>query len=244
MRYVGDHVAFVVAETKEQAKAAAELVHGRLWRAAGSGRRGGDAKDRSGAGFTTPRPNNTVFQWALGDKAATDSAFARAGHVTQMNIVNNRLIPNAIEPRAAIGSYDSAGDHFTLYTTSQNPHVARLVISAFVGIAPENRLRVIAPDVGGGFGSKIFIYAEEVVCLWASKRIGGRPVKWTAERTESFQADAHGRDHVTEAEMAMDERGKIIGAAGQDHRQYGRIPLNIRKLRADLSLRHAPIGPV
>jgi carbon-monoxide dehydrogenase large subunit len=128
-----------------------------------------------------------------------------------MNIVNNRLIPNAIEPRAAIGSYDSAGDHYTLYTTSQNPHLARLVISAFVGIAPENRLRVVAPDVGGGFGSKIFIYAEEVVCLWASKRIGGRPVKWTAERTESFQADAHGRDHVTEAEMAMDERGKIIG---------------------------------
>jgi carbon-monoxide dehydrogenase large subunit len=156
-------------------------------------------------------PNNTVFEWALGDKAAVDNAFVRAGHVTKMNIVNNRLIPNAIEPRAAIGSYDSAGDHYTLYTTSQNPHLARLVISAFVGIAPENRLRVVAPDVGGGFGSKIFIYAEEVVCLWASKRIGGRPVKWTAERTESFQADAHGRDHVTEAEMAMDERGKIIG---------------------------------
>ena len=87
--------------------------------------------------------------------------------------LNNRLIPNAIEPRAAIGSYDPAEDHFTLYTTSQNPHVARLVISAFVGMAPEHKLRVIAPDVGGGFGSKIFIYAEEVVCLWASKQVGG-----------------------------------------------------------------------
>ena len=115
-----------------------------------------------------------------------------------------------MEPRAAIGSYDTGDDHYTLYTTSQNPHVARLVISAFHGLAPEHKLRVIAPDVGGGFGSKIFIYAEEVVCLWASKRVGGRPVKWTAERTESFLADAHGRDHVTHAELAMDKDGKIL----------------------------------
>ncbi len=115
-----------------------------------------------------------------------------------------------MEPRAAIGSYDTGDDHYTLYTTSQNPHVARLVISAFHGLAPEHKLRVIAPDVGGGFGSKIFIYAEEVVCLWASKRVGGRPVKWTAERAESFLADAHGRDHVTHAELAMDKDGKIL----------------------------------
>ncbi len=116
-----------------------------------------------------------------------------------------------MEPRAAIGSYDTGSDHYTLYTTSQNPHVARLVISAFHGLAPEHKLRVIAPDVGGGFGSKIFIYAEEVACVWASKKIGGRPIKWTAERSESFLADAHGRDHVTHAELATDASGRITG---------------------------------
>ena len=209
VRYVGDHVAIVVGKTKAQAKAAAELVrvnYGELPAVVDVA-----AAQKSRPPIHDVAPDNTVFDWSLGDKAATDSAFARARHVTKMKMVNNRLIPNAIEPRAAIGSYDAASDHFTLYTTSQNPHVARLVISAFVGIAPENKLRVVAPDVGGGFGSKIFIYAEEVVCLWASKRIGGRPVRWTAERTESFQADAHGRDHVTEAELAMDENGKILG---------------------------------
>ena len=113
-----------------------------------------------------------------------------------------------MEPRAAVGDWDSGTDSFTLYTTSQNPHVARLVLSAFIGIAPEHKLRVIAPDVGGGFGSKIFIYAEETVCVWAAKKVG-RPVKWTAERTEAFLSDAHGRDHVTHAELATDASGKM-----------------------------------
>ena len=209
VRYVGDHVAMVIAETKEQAKAAAELVvvnYSELPAVV-------NVKDaqRSGAPQVHEvAPDNTVFQWALGDKEQTDQAFQRAKHVTRLDLVNNRLVPNAIEPRAAIGWYESGDERFTLYTTSQNPHVARLVISAFVGIAPEHKLRVIAPDVGGGFGSKIFIYAEEVACLWASKRIGGRPVKWTAERTESFQSDAHGRDHASHAELALDEQGKIL----------------------------------
>src|SRR5206468_119888 len=150
------------------------------------------------------------YEWHLGDKQATDAAFASAKHVAQVDIVNNRLVPNAIEPRAAIGEYDPGSDSFTLWTTSQNPHVARLVISAFVGIAPEHKLRVIAPDVGGGFGSKIFIYPEEVVALWASRRIG-RPVKWVADRSEAFLSDAHGRDHVTHAEMAFDAESKITG---------------------------------
>jgi carbon-monoxide dehydrogenase large subunit len=114
-----------------------------------------------------------------------------------------------MEPRAAIGEYDAGDDAFTLYVTSQNPHVARLVLSAFVGLAPEHKLRVIAPDVGGGFGSKIFIYAEEVVCLWASRRLK-RPVKWTGDRTEAFLADAHGRDHVTHAELALDADSRIL----------------------------------
>jgi carbon-monoxide dehydrogenase large subunit len=129
--------------------------------------------------------------------------------VTKLDLTNNRLVPNPMEPRAAIGEYDAGDEAFTLYTTSQNPHVARLVLSAFIGIAPEHKLRVIAPDVGGGFGSKIFIYAEETVCVWAAKKVG-RPVKWTSDRTEAFLCDAHGRDHVTHAEMALGEDGKIL----------------------------------
>ncbi|CAN5131635.1 xanthine dehydrogenase family protein molybdopterin-binding subunit [soil metagenome] len=208
VRYVGDHVALIVAETKDQAKAAAELVdveYDVLPHVVDLA-----SAQKSGVQIHEVAPDNTIFDWTLGDEAATNAAFAKAKHVTTLNIVNNRLIPNAMEPRAAIGSYDTGEEHFTLYTTSQNPHVARLVISAFHGVAPEHKLRVIAPDVGGGFGSKIFIYAEEVTCLWASKKIGGRPVKWTGERTESFLADAHGRDHVTKAELAMDADGKIL----------------------------------
>jgi carbon-monoxide dehydrogenase large subunit len=208
VRYVGDHVAVVVAETKEQAKAAAALVDV-SYKELPHNVDAAKAKSAKGQVHEVA-PNNLVFNWSLGDEGAVDAAFKGAAHVTKLDLVNNRLIPNAMEPRAAIGSYDTGDDHYTLYTTSQNPHVARLVISAFHGLAPEHKLRVIAPDVGGGFGSKIFIYAEEVVCLWASKRIGGRPIKWTAERTESFLADAHGRDHVTHAELAMNKDGKIL----------------------------------
>ncbi len=155
-------------------------------------------------------PDNRSYQWELGDKAATDEAFARAAHVTKLDITNNRLIPNALEPRAALGVHDLANESFTIYTTSQNPHLARLVLSAFVKLAPEHKLRIIAPDVGGGFGSKIFIYPEETTVAWASRRIG-RPVKWTAERSESFLSDAHGRDHSTHAELALDDKGRFLG---------------------------------
>ena len=139
-----------------------------------------------------------------------------------MHIVNNRLVPNAMEPRAALGHYDKAEDHYTCWTTSQNPHVARLVMSAFYNVAPENKLRVIAPDVGGGFGSKIYIYPEEIVCLWASKKTGV-PVKWVADRTESFLTDAHGRDHVTEVRDGV-RQGQ------QDHRAEGRHDRQFRRL--------------
>ena len=155
-------------------------------------------------------PGNLCYDWEIGEKADTDAAFDAAAHITSMEIVNNRLIPNAVEPRAAIGEYQPGSESFTLYTTSQNPHVARLVLSAFNQVAPEHKLRVVAPDVGGGFGSKIFIYAEETVCLWASRKVN-RPVKWTAARSESFQSDAHGRDHVTKAELALDANGKFTG---------------------------------
>ena len=154
-------------------------------------------------------PANRSYLWELGDKAATDAAFARAAHVTKLDITNNRLIPNAIEPRAAIGVYEKGTESFTLYTTSQNPHLARLVLSAFVKLAPEHKLRIVAPDVGGGFGSKIFIYPEETAVAWAARRLG-RAVKWTSDRSEAFLADAHGRDHVTHAELALDAAGHFL----------------------------------
>ena len=207
VRYVGDHVAVVIAETKAQARDAAELVDV-VYDVHDAAADLATAQQSGQAQVHAEAPNNTVYQWHLGDKAATDAAFAAAAHVTKLEILNNRLIPNAMEPRAAIGEFDRGTGTYTLFTTSQNPHVARLVLSAFIGIAPENKLRVIAPDVGGGFGSKIFIYAEEVVCTWAAKKVG-RPVKWVADRTESFLADAHGRDHLTTAEAAIDATGKI-----------------------------------
>ncbi|WP_349371921.1 xanthine dehydrogenase family protein molybdopterin-binding subunit [Salinarimonas sp.] len=208
VRYVGDHVAVVVAETLAQARDAAEAVsvdYEPLPAIVETGKAKG-----AGVVVHDEAPDNVVYEWHLGDKDATEAAFARASHVTRLDLTNNRLVPNPIETRAAIGEYDAGTGGYTLYTTSQNPHVARLVLSAFIGIAPEHQLRVIAPDVGGGFGSKIFIYAEETVCVWAAKKVG-RPVKWTSDRTEAFLSDAHGRDHVTHAEMAVDENGKIIG---------------------------------
>ena len=140
--------------------------------------------------------------------------------MVSLDITNNRLVPNAMEPRAAIAEYNEAEEHFTLYTTSQNPHVARLVLSAFYNIAPEHKLRVVAPDVGGGFGSKIFIYPEEMVALWASKKVR-RPVKWTGDRSEAFLTDAHGRDHLTKAEMAFDKDNKITGLRVKTYANLG-----------------------
>ncbi len=209
VRYVGDHVAVVVAETLAQAKNAAELVDVdyEVLDACAS------PEGAQAAGAPLVHDDiaaNTVYNWSIGDEDATSAAFDGAAHVTTLDIVNNRLIPNAMEPRAAIGAYDRGSESYTLYTTSQNPHVARLVLSAFVQIAPEHKLRVIAPDVGGGFGSKIFIYAEETVCVWVAKKVG-RPVKWTGDRSEAFLADAHGRDHVTRAELALDADGKMLG---------------------------------
>ncbi|MDB5509829.1 MAG: xanthine dehydrogenase family protein molybdopterin-binding subunit, partial [Hyphomicrobiales bacterium] len=209
VRYVGDHVAVVIAETLAQAKDAIEkiVVDYRVLPAVVAT---ADALRPGAPVVHEVAPDNAVYRWAIGNEAETKAAFAKAVHVTKIDLVNNRLVPNPMEPRAAVGDYDSGQDAFTLYTTSQNPHVARLVLSAFIGIAPEHKLRVIAPDVGGGFGSKIFIYAEETVCVWAAKKVG-RPVKWTSDRTEAFLADAHGRDHVTHAEMALDDKGRILG---------------------------------
>src|SRR5262245_16875785 len=209
VNYVGDAVAVVIAETLSHAKDAAEKVKVdyQLLPAVTDPAK---AQGQGAPQIHEVAARNTIYQWHLGDAKAVEAAFGSAKHITKLDLINNRLVPNAIEPRAAIGEYDAGSDSLTLWNTTQNPHVARLVMAAFVGLAPENKLRVIAPDVGGGFGSKIFIYPEEVVCLWAARKIG-RPVKWVAERSEAFLTDAHGRDHVTHAEMAFDADGKVTG---------------------------------
>jgi len=207
VNYVGEPYAVVIADTAQLAKTAAEQVVVEFNELPA-------VIDLASAATAEPIfdniPGNRAYDWALGDKEATDAAFAEAAHVTEISLSNNRLIPNAMEPRAAVGVFDAGTGDSTLYTTSQNPHLARLILSAFVQVAPEHKLRLIAPDVGGGFGSKIFIYPEETTCVWAARRVG-RPVKWTAERSESFLSDAHGRDHLTTAQLATDSAGNFLG---------------------------------
>ncbi len=209
VRHVGDPIAVVIAETKQQARDAAELIEI-------------DYQDLPSVSSTVDAiapgapevhdgvAGNLCYDWHIGDKAVVDAVFAGAAHVVRLDLVNNRLVPNAMEPRAAIGEWDTSSGDYTLYTTSQNPHVIRLLMGAFVLHIPENKLRVVAPDVGGGFGSKIYHYAEEAIVTWASAKVR-RPIKWTADRTESFMSDAHGRDHVSTAEMAVDKDGKFLG---------------------------------
>jgi carbon-monoxide dehydrogenase large subunit len=205
--YVGDQVALVVAETAAQAKAAAHLIDVEYEILPAVVDTGTAAEHKTAVHDIAP--DNVCYTWGIGDKAAVDAAFAKAAHVTTLDIVNNRLIPNAIEPRAANAAYNKGDDAYTLYVANQNPHVERLLMTAFVLGLPEHKVRVVAPDVGGGFGSKIFLYAEETALVWASKRVG-RPIKWTAERSEAFLTDAHGRDHVTQAELALDKDGKFL----------------------------------
>ena len=207
VRYVGDRVALVVAETQAQAKAAAALIEVdyEVLDAVVDAAEAGTAK----ATVHDEAPGNECYTWTIGDGEGTDAAIQGAAHVTRLSFRNNRLIPNAIEPRAANASWNAATDEYTLYVANQNPHVERLLMCAFVLGIPEHKMRVVAPDVGGGFGSKIFLYGEETALVWASKQVG-RPIKWTAERAESFLSDAHGRDHVSVAELAMDKDGKFL----------------------------------
>ena len=208
VRHVGDQVAVVIAETQAQARDAAELIEV-TYQPKPAIVDLAKALDAGAPQVHADVPGNLCYDWELGDAAAVAAAFAKADHVTKLDLVNNRLIPNAMEPRAALGDYDRGSDMLTCHSTSQNPHVLRLILCAFILGLPEHKVRVIAPDVGGGFGSKIFCYAEEVVCCWASRKLK-RPVKWTAERSEAFLTDCHGRDHVTHAELAMDKNGKFL----------------------------------
>ncbi len=208
-RHVGDPVAVVIADSQAAAVDAAEKVKVD-WEPLPSV----TATDKAVQGGAPPihadAPGNVAFKWEIGDRAATDAAFKGAAVTVKKRIVNQRLVANAMEPRACVARHDEATGELTLWVTSQNPHVHRLLMCAFVLGIPEHKVRVIAPDVGGGFGSKIFLYNEEVVCSWVSRRLK-RPVRWTSTRREAYLTDAHGRDHVTHAELALTRDGKILG---------------------------------
>ncbi len=208
VNYVGDHIAVVIAESLAEARDAAELVevdYGVLPAVTDTATAADDGQQQ----IHEVAPNNMCFNWPFGDKAAVDAVFETAHKTSTLDLLNNRMVTNPMEPRAAIGEYNTGTEEITLHLTTQNPHVHRLVLSAFNQLAPEHKLRVVGPDVGGGFGAKIFVYAEELVVGWACRKVN-RPIKWTADRTEAFLSDAHGRDHVSTAEMAMDENGKFL----------------------------------
>ncbi|MEO0894817.1 MAG: xanthine dehydrogenase family protein molybdopterin-binding subunit [Bacteroidota bacterium] len=209
VRHVGDGVAMIIATSREIARDAADLVevdydeHDAVANPA-------DAVKPGAPLVHEDAPNNLAFDWEIGDKEKTDAAMSGAAHITRLDFVNQRVVPNAMEPRAAIGDYDDSKDHYTLYTSSQNPHLTRLLMCAFVLGLPEHKVRVVSPDVGGGFGSKIFHYTEEALVVWASRQLNV-PVKWTSDRSEAFLTDAHGRDHVTTAELGLDADGNFVG---------------------------------
>ena len=219
-RHVGDGVAIVIAESKEEATEAAQAIHVEYeelpcvvdaYKAV-----------QPGAPLVHDDvPANTSFDWALGNPLEeVNAALSASAHVTTLEFVNQRMVPNAIEPRSYNSSYDPSTEKYTLYTSSQNPHLIRLLMCAFVLGIPEHKVRVVSPDVGGGFGSKIFHYAEEALLTWCSGKIG-RPIKWTAERSESFVTDAHGRDHVTKAEMGFDKNGMITALRVKTYANLG-----------------------
>jgi carbon-monoxide dehydrogenase large subunit len=236
-RYVGDRIAFVVADSPELARIAAEKVeidYEPLPAAVGvaDAAREGAPKvwDDNAAG-------NLAFPLMMGNKDATDAAFAKAKHTVSLRLYNNRITANAIEPRACIG--DFANDSFTLYTSSQNPHGVRGILCGAVFKIPDLKLRVISPDVGGGFGMKGDIYPEDGLVLWASRRLG-RPVKWVATRTESLLGDNHGRDQLISAEMALDENGKILAVRAQALHSVGAYVTNAGVVPVLCALRNIP----
>ncbi len=209
VRHVGDGVAVVIAEDRYVAQDAVDAVmvdYEPLPAVI-------DAKKATDAGAPQVHdeiPNNISFHWPLGTREAIDAVLAEADHVVELDLINQRLIPNAMEPRACIAQHDDFSDEMTVWTTSQNPHIIRLLLSSATLNIPENKLRVISPDVGGGFGSKIFHYAEEVIVPWAARKLN-RPVKWVSTRSEAFLTDAHGRDHVTTCKLAMKNDGTFTG---------------------------------
>ncbi len=221
VRHVGDPIAAVVADTLEQARDAAEAINVDITELPAVV----DMKAALAPGSTKVHDDladNLCYDWGFVEenKEATDQAFADAAHVTTLELVNQRMVANPMEPRVAVGDYNRSNDESTLYTTSQNPHVIRLLMGAFVLGIPEHKLRVVAPDVGGGFGTKIFHYAEEAFCTFAARQIN-RAVKWTSSRSEAFMSDAHGRDHVTKIELALDADNNFTAVRTETYANMG-----------------------
>ena len=240
-RHVGDPVAMVIAETRDQARDAANLldVDYEQLPAVADVRK---AVQPGAPQVWEQAKGNVCFDWHLGDKAATDAAFARADKVVSLDVVNNRLVPNAMEPRAAIGEYDKATGELTLTTTSQNPHLIRLLLAAFSMGVPESKLRVVAPDVGGGFGSKIYHYAEEVLVPWAARQAGPPgQVDRGALRVVHVRR-AWPRPRHRRASWRWTPTGNFLGLRVSHPGQHGRLPLHLRAVRPDLPLRH-PASP-
>jgi len=207
IRFVGELIAVVVAETVNQAKDACELINIEYedlpavvspWKAIQN-----DAPN-----IWEEIPNNICFEWELGNKDETEKAFKKAEYQVKIDLKNNRLVPNAMEPRSYIGSYEEGKEEYTLHTTTQLPHIIRMLVCAVLGLE-EHKVRVISLDVGGGFGSKAFHYAEEAIVTWVAGKLA-RPIKWTSERSEAFISDRHGRDHITQAELALDKDGNFL----------------------------------
>ncbi len=209
VRHLGEPVALVIAATMATARDAAELVEVDYEELPAVT----NPQDAMAAGAPLVHDeweDNAAFDWCIGnDRAEVEAALKDAYHVTELEFVNQRLAPNAIEPRSYIADYDVNADKWTLYSSTQNPHLIRLLLCAFALGIPEHKVRVVSYDVGGGFGSKIYHYTEEALLIWATKEIG-RPVKWTADRSEAFLTDAHGRDHVVKSKMGFDKDGKIV----------------------------------
>jgi aerobic carbon-monoxide dehydrogenase large subunit len=238
VRHVGDPVAIVIAETLEQAEDAAELVEV-TYKPLPAVVAVDKAIKPGNPQLFDNAPNNICFDWQLADRAAVDAAFARAHHVTRLDIINNRLVSNPMEPRAAIGEYNRDTGDYTLYTTSQDPHVIRFLIAASVLPVPEHKFRVVAPDVGGGFGTKGSLYAEQALVTWAAGKLA-RPIKWTAERAEGFASDNQARDHLTHAELALDRDGKFLALRVATVGESRCLSLQLCTSDPDLLLWHAP----
>jgi aerobic carbon-monoxide dehydrogenase large subunit len=238
VRFVGDRVAFVVAETLTQARDAAELVEVDYEPLPAVVNLEDTAKDGAPKVWEDCPQGNVGFRLMFGNKEATDAAFAQAKHVVQLRVENNRLSPVAMEPRAAIGDYNAAEESYTLYTTSQNPHGVRMEMSHIFHV-PENRIRVIAPDVGGGFGLKGNPFPDDALVLWAARRLR-RPVKWVASRSESMLTDHCGRETVYYGELALDEHGKILALRARCLFQLGAYFVGAALAAGAFSVRFIP----
>src|SRR5947207_7419835 len=238
VRFVGDRVAFVAAETAAQARDAAEMIEVDYETLPAVALVEDAAKDGAPKVWDDNPNGNVAFMLMFGDQAATDAAFAKAKHHVKLRVENNRLTPVSMEPRTAIGDYNAAEDTYTLYTSSQNPHGVRMEIAQIFHVA-ENQVRVVSPDVGGGFGLKGGAFPDDALVLWASRKLR-RPVKWVASRSESMMTDHTGRDLVSYGELALDEKGKILALRSQSLFQIGAYFVGPGMVSGLFSLRFIP----